>query len=156
MSRVISKNFILLLIVLAMLFVLLVWCRSVWAGQVPVRNERRQALQSVQGALATWSAMHGCCFRWNARPTAGITGRHGTPAEQLCWGAVPACNERFSAKRSCSDSIQGGAINWMRPLTQGHFAPIGAHCRQGCLRSQEARSAYSTPELPTFHLLQFQ
>jgi hypothetical protein len=26
--------------------------------------------------------------------------RHGTPAEQLCWGAVPACNERFSAPNS--------------------------------------------------------
>jgi hypothetical protein len=78
MSRVISKNFVLLLIVLAMLFVLLVWCRSVWAGQVPARNERRQALQSVQGALVTWSAMHGCFIRWNARPTAGTAGIAGS------------------------------------------------------------------------------
>jgi hypothetical protein len=61
-------------------------------------------------------------------PLAGTTGIAGSPAEQLCWGAVPARNERFSAKTGSSDSTQRNAINSMRLLTGGFFAPIGAHC----------------------------
>jgi hypothetical protein len=41
---------------------------------------------------------------------------------------IPACNERFSAKRSSSDSTHGDAIYSMQPLTKGLFAPYGAHC----------------------------
>jgi hypothetical protein len=43
---------------------------------------------------------------------------------------IPACNERFSAKRSSSVGTQDGAINSTRSLTNGFFAPIGTHCRR--------------------------
>jgi hypothetical protein len=52
----------------------------------------------------------------------------GPRAEQLCWGAVPARNERFSAKRSSSDSTQRNTLGSMQLLLSGYLAPIGAHC----------------------------
>jgi hypothetical protein len=60
----------------------------------------------------------------------------------------PACNERFSAKRSSIDSIQGNAINSMRPLPRGPFAPIGAHCGRDA-RAPRALRVFKVPRLTT-------
>jgi hypothetical protein len=55
-------------------------------------------------------------------------------------------HERFSANRSSSDSTQRNAVHSEQLPAQASFAPFGAHCRQGCLRSQALQAGM--PALP--------
>jgi hypothetical protein len=66
-----------------------------------------------------------------------------------CWDrGHPVRNERFSAKRSSSNSTQGEAINSTRSLTKGLFAPKGAHCGREAPQRRCSAGDPATPALP--------